>query len=82
MPHHLYRYAAKDIIDENLLKYKIFNCIECNLCSYVCTSKIPVAQYIKEAKAKLIEFGLTVESTKPSYLNKLKGIKKQEIKNK
>ena len=80
MPHHLYRYAAKGIIDENLLKYKIYNCMECNLCSYVCTSKIPVARYIKEAKAKLKEFGLTVESTKPSDINKSKSIKNQEKK--
>jgi Na+-translocating ferredoxin:NAD+ oxidoreductase RnfC subunit len=57
IPHLLFHYVEKDVIDETLLKYKIFNCIECNLCSYVCPSKISVAQYIKEGKTKLLEEG-------------------------
>ena len=57
IPHLLFHYVEKDVIDETLLKYKIFNCIECNLCSYVCPSKIPIAQHIKEGKAKLYEEG-------------------------
>ena len=39
------------------MKFKIFNCIECNLCSYVCPSKIPVSEYIKQGKEKLISEG-------------------------
>ena len=58
IPHLLFHYVENDTIDETLLKYKIFNCIDCNLCSYVCPSKIPVAQLIKDGKAKLIEEGL------------------------
>lgn len=57
IPHLLFHYVEKDVIDETLLKYKIFNCLECNLCSYVCPSKIPVAQFIKEGKAKLLNEG-------------------------
>ncbi len=57
IPHLLFHYVEKDVIDETLLTYKIFNCIECNLCSYVCPSKIPLAQYIKEGKQKLIKEG-------------------------
>ncbi len=58
IPHLLFHYVEKDVIDETLLKYKIYNCIECNLCSYVCPSKIPIAQFIKEGKAKLVNEGL------------------------
>ncbi len=54
IPHLLFHYVEKDVIDETLLKYKIFNCIECNLCTYVCPSKIPIAQFIGEGKAKLL----------------------------
>jgi len=57
IPHLLFHYVERDVIDETLLKYKIFNCIECNLCSYICPSKIPIAEFIKEGKAKLIEEG-------------------------
>ena len=57
IPHLLFHYVERDVIDETLLKYKISNCIECNLCSYVCPSKIPVSQFIKEGKAKLLEEG-------------------------
>ncbi len=55
IPHLLFHYVERDVIDETLLKYKIFDCMECNLCSYVCPSKIPVAQFIKEGKAKLLD---------------------------
>ena len=57
IPHLLFHYVEKDVIDETLLKYKIFNCVECNLCSYVCPSKIPVARRIKEGKARLLAEG-------------------------
>ena len=31
----------------------IFDCIDCNLCSHVCPSKIRVAEYIKEGKKQI-----------------------------
>ena len=64
IPHHLFHYVERDIIDESLLQYKIFDCTECNLCSYVCPSKIPVAQYIKTGKAKLLEEGFEFPTPK------------------
>jgi len=72
IPHLLFHYVEKDVIDETLLRFKIFNCIECNLCSYVCPSKIPVAQFIKEGKAKVINEGC--ECPEPSVA--LKGVEK------
>jgi len=48
IPHLLFQYAERDIIDEDLLRYRIFDCIECNLCSYVCPSKIPISEFIKK----------------------------------
>ena len=72
IPHLLFHYVENDVIDETLLKYKIFNCIECNLCSYVCPSKIPLAQFIKEGKARLIDEGC--ECPEPGIA--LKGVEK------
>lgn len=57
IPHLLFHHVENDVIDETLLKFKIFNCIECNLCSYVCPSKIPLAQFIKEGKVKMAAEG-------------------------
>lgn len=56
IPSLLYRYIRLGI-NETLMRYGIFNCIDCNLCSYVCPSKIPLANNLKDGKAKLIEIG-------------------------
>jgi Na+-translocating ferredoxin:NAD+ oxidoreductase RnfC subunit len=56
-PHFLYHHVKKNMIDESLLRYGIFNCIDCNMCSYVCPSKIPLAAEIKDGKEKLINMG-------------------------
>ncbi len=58
IPHLIYRNVERNNIDEILVYYRIFNCIDCNLCSYVCPSKIGVAAYIKEGKNKLIAMEL------------------------
>jgi Na(+)-translocating NADH:ubiquinone oxidoreductase A subunit len=58
LPHLLHRYVKKDIISETLGSFQIFRCIDCNLCTYVCTSKIEVAGLIKEGKERLIEEGV------------------------
>jgi Na(+)-translocating NADH:ubiquinone oxidoreductase A subunit len=57
IPHLIYKYVERNVIDEALINLKISDCIECNLCSYVCPSKIPLARFIKEGKEKLIEEG-------------------------
>lgn len=41
------------MIDETLMNYDIFNCIECGLCSFVCPSKIPLLQHLREGHIKL-----------------------------
>jgi len=38
---------------EELEKYHIMDCIECGCCSYVCPSKIPLVQLIKQGKLHL-----------------------------
>ena len=70
IPHLLFQYAERDIIDEDLLRYRIFDCIECNLCNYVCPSKIPIAEFIKKGKEGLIKEGFEL----PTTVAKLKGI--------
>ena len=58
LPHILQRYVQKNVIDETLVRFQIFRCIDCNLCSYVCTSKIPLARLMREGKEKLRKEGL------------------------
>ncbi len=70
IPHLFFHRVKNDMVDETLLNYKIFNCIECNLCNYVCTSKIPISQYIKEGKERLIAEGFKIPAPKMD----LKGI--------
>lgn len=71
IPHLLFHQVKNDVIDELLINYKIFDCIDCNLCTYVCTSKIPLAKYIKDGKDKLADEGLTCPE--PDF--PLKGVK-------
>ncbi|MHC4215650.1 MAG: 4Fe-4S dicluster domain-containing protein [Planctomycetota bacterium] len=72
IPHHLFHYVEREIIDESLLTFKIFKCIECNLCNYVCPSKIHIAQFISEGKVKLAEEGFELPEPGVS----LKGVEK------
>ena len=58
LPNLLHRYVQKNVIDETLVRFQIFRCIDCNLCSYVCTSKIPLARLMREGKEKLAREGL------------------------
>ena len=55
LPNVLFPYVERDRLDETAVQYGIFKCIDCNLCTYVCTAKIPIAAYLKEGKKKLIE---------------------------
>ena len=55
----------------------IYKCIDCNLCTYVCPSKIQVAWYIKKGKEKLTEMGIDyTDPVKKSF--KLKGFKESK----
>ena len=40
---------------EQLQANNLFDCIECGACSYVCSSKIPLVQYYRSAKAEIRE---------------------------
>lgn len=40
---------------EQLQANNLFDCIECGACSYVCSSKIPLVQYYRSAKADIRE---------------------------
>jgi Na+-translocating ferredoxin:NAD+ oxidoreductase RnfC subunit len=56
-PNILHRYVERNKFDEPLVQFGIFDCLDCNLCTYVCPSKIPVAALLKQGKAKLAEEG-------------------------
>jgi len=62
IPHLLAKYVRKDICDEILVSYEIFNCVACGLCSFVCPSKIPLLKYIKEGQEKLLAEGFSAKT--------------------
>ncbi|MFQ5681089.1 MAG: hypothetical protein ACE5GG_03445, partial [Candidatus Omnitrophota bacterium] len=56
-----------------LMNYRIFHCIECGLCSFVCPCKIPLARNIKNGQDKLIMQGCDRNQCVLPYFD-LKGI--------
>lgn len=58
-PTQLYKYVERDKVDEVPMRYGIFRCFDCNLCTYGCTAKIPLADWIGKGKEMLIEEGYT-----------------------
>ena len=42
--------AVKTLDKERIKMLNPLKCIECGICSYTCTSKIPVTDYIRKAK--------------------------------
>ncbi len=55
IPHYIYHHVERGFVDQELMRFAIFNCIKCNLCSYVCPSKIPLAKYISEGMVSLTD---------------------------
>lgn len=66
LPYDLHRYVERNLIDEKLLRYGALRCIDCNLCSYVCPSKIPLARLIADGKKALLDEGFV--SSPPTEL--------------
>ena len=60
-PNVLHRYVERGLVNETLQRLNIFHCIDCNLCTYVCPSKIPLARLMKEGKEQLNAEGLNDE---------------------
>jgi Na+-translocating ferredoxin:NAD+ oxidoreductase subunit C len=52
LPHDMYWYAKAKNFDR-AADYSVRDCIECGACNYVCPSRIPLAQYFKQAKIEL-----------------------------
>ena len=78
LPNVLFPYVERDRLDETAVQYGIFKCIDCNLCTYVCTAKIPIAAYLKEGKKKLIEDTYVKEDDFITSYN-LIGVKPREV---
>jgi Na+-translocating ferredoxin:NAD+ oxidoreductase RnfC subunit len=69
--------VKRAIIDETIQRYQINRCIDCNLCTYVCTSKIDLASLMRQGKARLAAAGYgEISSEVPS--ERLKGIAAKE----
>jgi len=60
-PHLVEQYTAKNNVDDELIRYGIFDCVECNLCTFVCPSKRPLGKHIKQGKQFLMNKGYAVK---------------------
>jgi Na(+)-translocating NADH:ubiquinone oxidoreductase A subunit len=77
LPSLLHTYVKRGIVDETILRYRITLCIDCNLCTYVCTSKIDLASLMRQGKARLVAEGYR-EISPDVPMERLKGISLEE----
>lgn len=56
VPNLIAGYARKKKMEEAVAQ-GLYQCIDCGLCSYVCPARIPLAQILKEAKARQFTLG-------------------------
>jgi len=77
LPSILHKYVKRAMVDETLLRYRISRCFDCNLCTYVCTSKIDVASLLRQGKARLAAQGRQTPPEVPR--ERLKGILEKEL---
>jgi Na(+)-translocating NADH:ubiquinone oxidoreductase A subunit len=61
IPHLIDHYTAKRSVEDELIKYGIFDCMECNLCTFVCPSKRALGKHIKQGKQFLMNKGYAVK---------------------
>ncbi len=72
---------AKEFNAVRLQDYKLFDCIECGCCSYVCPSHIPLANEFRKAKSEFLnkqQRQIDAEQNKKRYLQKLERIELQK----
>ncbi len=65
---------SKEFNTERLQDYRLFDCIECGCCSYVCPSHIPLVDEFRQAKSNIWNKRrkqLEAEQHKKRYLDKL-----------
>lgn len=79
IPHLLHKYVNKEIYSERLAELKIFDCINCGLCDYVCPSKIHVAADIQKGKNELEKVGFSHEKYQLPGCDMTKEAKEVEI---
>jgi electron transport complex protein RnfC len=53
-PAYLAMFAKKEDL-EMCEKYDVFSCVECGCCTYICPGSVPIVQYIRTAKGRILE---------------------------
>lgn len=70
MPLYLALFSQKEDM-ESCEKYDVMSCVECGCCQYICPASVPIVQFIKTAKGRILENRLKrqlLESAKESEL--------------
>ena len=53
MPNYLAQFS-KDGNDEMAEEFNILSCVECGCCTYTCPGSVPIVQYIRTEKGKIL----------------------------
>ncbi len=72
---------AKEFNSDRLKDFRLFDCIDCGCCSYVCPSHIPLVDEFRQAKSKIWNNRrkqLEAEQNKKRYLTKQARLEKQK----
>lgn len=72
---------SKEFNMERLQDYRLFDCIECGCCSYVCPSHIPLVDNYRQAKSKIWNYRrkqIESEQNKQRYVNKKNRLERQK----
>jgi electron transport complex protein RnfC len=53
-PSYLSLFSKKEDL-EMCEKYDVLSCVECGCCTYICPANVPIVQYIRKAKGRVLE---------------------------
>ncbi|MFA5983768.1 MAG: electron transport complex subunit RsxC [Methylococcaceae bacterium] len=78
LPQQLYWHSRSDQV-ENCKTFNLFDCIECGCCNMVCPSHIPLVQYFRFAKGKLMaKVQDATKTEKAKYRHDVRSLRKQK----
>ena len=65
MPSYLAQFS-KARNDAACEKFDVFSCVECGTCTYLCPGNVPIVQYIRVAKERILDTRRAKQEAKES----------------